>query len=1198
MVGLWTFAASGRSGRGLGIRAAGLALVAAWCVSSPTAVASRSGPLAAKDGSTGAGGASCRQCHGNDVGAGSVQINGFPAFYQLNAVYNLSVVISDPTKFGAGFQASVQTAGGAPAGTIIVTDAVNTQLNETVPPDWKGINHSETGVDNSVSGWAGSATYSFQWQAPASDVGSVTAWAAGNAIDDNGFASGDIIYLTSVSAGLGDNDECTTAPVITVPIGSPGSPITTTINGDNTTATGPDVDCLPSQPAGDDIGWWQPFEILEYADVIIDHCGTEPTQRPNWGFLRTGCGCGAGQYNVNSADRTTCGDFNVTLRFLGLPPGIYYYPVYTVPGDKRCENFANPPCSDSSECGGSFTCQDNLHPYVMHITTEAPIGGCCHPHSATCDDDVPHDSCTAPDDRWVAGRPCSEINCIEFNEGPDLIVGNVWDCQQLGRVGTPGSGTIGMSCWTTACTIGDEGTDWYGLPDVNHPMISVNLFRLNNPPEAGGGDRLMQLGQSWLKHGFGTENADDCGFGCTPGHFNLNGPGCSDTYAAVQFWPCDLGPRSMINPYTGEMPESGDLGASSDCIPAGRETQSYLANDHRGHDHDGISHRLQVRDVDLDPGLNAGATYYSEGQYLLPHEYLAANGTQNNNVSHKQIDVSCGGTCGLDPFIFTDLSDTFAEQPAINAWPGASQSLIEPAPMVDGRGILAYEATDLGGGEWHYEYALYNMNMDRGMGSLSIPVAPGVTVSNIGFYAPLNHAPEPNTVNYTNTPWSVSTSGGAVTWSTDDVGTDPFANAVRFGTMYNFWFDADQPPESTDAMVGLFKTGGTVAVSAIGPSTAAPTPGNIVWDPATNPGPWPNENPEAATRALRFRVNASATATGTFGQDAIKITMIDLQHPDPRNLPQFPPRNFSTFDTGTHGTCAGGDFAGHHCDDNADCLRATPGGVDGTCALPGPGCTAAGEMNGCARWVGRPWTFYETQGPPLSGPYRAARLQCTPFYWDWKSEEFGGRVTVIGAEILPSSEYSVQTYASSCKGVETGCSNVSAAVTMYTRRYGDVDAPYNPGSTPLTNQPNAIDVAQMVNKFKNAPGSPDHYRAQNRLNALNLNQSINAIDIVAVVDATKSFAFAFFGPCPCPSTVTCGTICNAEVCVSFEGSCVKTCVGGDNAGEPCINNNHCPGGGTCGICVGGSRAGLACGVPVNCPGGTCGECRDMCGRCE
>ncbi|MEK7756665.1 MAG: hypothetical protein AAB385_05585, partial [Planctomycetota bacterium] len=87
-----------------------------------------------------------------------------------------------------------------------------------------------------------------------------------------------------------------------------------------------------------------------------------------------------------------------------------------------------------------------------------------------------------------------------------------------------------------------------------------------------------------------------------------------------------------------------------------------------------------------------------------------------------------------------------------------------------------------------------------------------------------------------------------------------------------------------------------------------------------------------------------------------------------------------------------------------------------------------------------------------------------------------------------------------------------------------------------------------------------------------------------VVDAVKQFAYAFSGPCACPSAVTCGPAVGSVSCTSptpcvtafGAGSlCVKTCSGGGpNDGLPCVNNTHCPGG--------------ACGSPF---------CRDACGRC-
>ncbi len=280
-------------------------------------------------------------------------------------------------------------------------------------------------------------------------------------------------------------------------------------------------------------------------------------------------------------------------------------------------------------------------------------------------------------------------------------------------------------------------------------------------------------------------------------------------------------------------------------------------------------------------------------------------------------------------------------------------------------------------------------------------------------------------------------------------------------------------------------------------------------------------------RSLALEVPPSATA-GPGAITALRVALVDLQNPQPPNLECCPPPDFSSYEMGA------------------------------TCTDP----------SGCVRWVGNPGTFLESQGSPAAGSYRAARLQCTPLYRDWTTE---GQFHVIGAEIIPSSTYHVQNFGENCQGNEATCIG-TAPLVVTTARWGDIAEEFNPPGT--TTQPNAIDVAQSVNKFKNLLGAPVKAIAQIQPNVPELNADISALDIVAVVDAVKQLAYAYGGPCPCPSTVTCNlTACGGpESCVG--GLCVKTCVGGANTGEPCINDTHCPSG-TCGS----------------------GFCRDRCGRC-
>src|SRR4051794_14053313 len=77
------------------------------------------------------------------------------------------------------------------------------------------------------------------------------------------------------------------------------------------------------------------------------------------------------------------------------------------------------------------------------------------------------------------------------------------------------------------------------------------------------------------------------------------------------------------------------------------------------------------------------------------------------------------------------------------------------------RFIVGAKVTARGGGLYHYEYAVYNVNADRSGGSFSVPVAPGTVVTNVGFHAPLYHSGEV----YDNTAWSSSVGPSNVTWT-------------------------------------------------------------------------------------------------------------------------------------------------------------------------------------------------------------------------------------------------------------------------------------------------------------------------------------------------------------------------------------------------------------------------------------------------
>src|SRR5438046_1909127 len=62
----------------------------------------------------------------------------------------------------------------------------------------------------------------------------------------------------------------------------------------------------------------------------------------------------------------------------------------------------------------------------------------------------------------IAEAPDAESAVAETSaSGPDIITSDVVDCEQLGRIGPIGSGTIGMACGTWVCNVGDQNLDWF-----------------------------------------------------------------------------------------------------------------------------------------------------------------------------------------------------------------------------------------------------------------------------------------------------------------------------------------------------------------------------------------------------------------------------------------------------------------------------------------------------------------------------------------------------------------------------------------------------------------------------------------------------------------------------------------------------------------------------------------------------------------
>jgi subtilisin-like proprotein convertase family protein len=119
------------------------------------------------------------------------------------------------------------------------------------------------------------------------------------------------------------NDDCTAVtPVLLTPY------VPVQFTGDNLGSTN-DCSLFPGGQV------WHAITIPpDYAlyKVTLDYCGTAPAFGNAWLNFATGCPC-PGITAAGTFDTTTCGDDNVTIRWNGLAPGDYYYPVLLDPAN-------------------------------------------------------------------------------------------------------------------------------------------------------------------------------------------------------------------------------------------------------------------------------------------------------------------------------------------------------------------------------------------------------------------------------------------------------------------------------------------------------------------------------------------------------------------------------------------------------------------------------------------------------------------------------------------------------------------------------------------------------------------------------------------------------------------------------------------------------------------------------------------------
>lgn len=162
-----------------------------------TAYASVNGP---EPGYTNAPGdlGNCTSCHDHHLvneGSGSVRLNGLSAFYEPGQAYTFTVTTAQAGRIRFGFQLTAIDSTGNKAGTLANLDGSAQVIPQTGAGGRQYIEHTSQGT---LANGVGSRTWQIRWTAPATDIGTVRFYVAGNATNNSGIQNDDdFIYTTS-----------------------------------------------------------------------------------------------------------------------------------------------------------------------------------------------------------------------------------------------------------------------------------------------------------------------------------------------------------------------------------------------------------------------------------------------------------------------------------------------------------------------------------------------------------------------------------------------------------------------------------------------------------------------------------------------------------------------------------------------------------------------------------------------------------------------------------------------------------------------------------------------------------------------------------------------------------------------------------------------------------------------------------------
>jgi hypothetical protein len=400
----------------------------------------------------------------------------------------------------------------------------------------------------------------------------------------------------------------------------------------------------------------------------------------------------------------------------------------------------------------------------------------------------------------AVGSVCADLAAQSNSRGSGYnpALTNISSARAWGRRGPayPG-GEVGVSFQNELCNPGSIPVEWRQAMQADHPKFSFLVVKQD-------GDRLIQISDwSYCKHAFLSLNSSStCGGSCVqpPNGGAQLGVSCSDVYSnsnnGSRTW---LGPPQEIDPWLGTWNPVGsyfDRG-DPDVGPPGNNDG---ARSPINVGSDAVKNRVTIREADVQGGASGlifQIQVLSEGEPA---------GNRDNNIMSRTFNLSWNGSSWSAT---TSGSATYGS--VLTRWAGASLSTGGNGND-DGRFLVAVKVTGPTDGLWHYDYAVQNIDNNRGGASFRVPVCTSARVLN-----PTFRDIDTNALN----DWTVSVGGGEIAFQA--TATNPH----NWNTIYNFAFDSDAAPVAGTTTIDQARLG----PGAANVSVASQVPGFVptVW---------------------------------------------------------------------------------------------------------------------------------------------------------------------------------------------------------------------------------------------------------------------------------------------------------------------------------------------------------------------------------